>query len=126
MLDMNKKENEKMKTNIKKELKEQNILFILQKNREEELNEELDDMKDMVSNLKMEKNDIRKIDIKNKSIIKKLENLNEQKNENLMMINEELEWFIREYHSLKKQLNDKDSIIKIMEMKINQDNKEVS
>ena len=74
----------------------------------------------------MEKNDIRKIDIMNKTTIKKLETVIQQKNENIMMINEELEWFIRQNYNLKKQLNDRDSIINMMEMKMVQNNKDVS
>ena len=39
-----------------------------------------------------------------------------------MMINEELEWYINKNDILKKTLNDRESTIKTMEMKINKEN----
>ena len=118
----NKKVNEEMKREFRSELREKNNLIILEKNKENELNEQLEDMLKIVENLKNEKSDIRKIDLIDKSIIKKLENKINEKNENIMMINEELEWYIRKNDNLKKILNDRESTIKTMEMKLNKEN----
>ena len=121
-IDINKKENENMKRSFKKELREKNNLYMLERNKENELNEQLDDMKEIVENLKKEKSDIRKIDLIDRSTIRKLENIINEKNENIMMINEELEWYINQNNNMKKTLNDKESTIKTMEMKLNKEN----
>lgn len=119
---MNKKEKDQIKRKFKKELKEKDILFIIEKNKEEDLNDQLDDMKDVVEQLKREKKEIRRNDLMDRKIIKKLENKINEKNENIMMINEELEWFINQNDSMKKILNDREFTIKTMEMKLNQKN----
>lgn len=119
---MNKKEKDQIKRKFKKELKEKDILFIIEKNKEEDLNDQLDDMKDVVDQLKREKKEIRRNDLMDRKIIKKLENKINEKNENIMMINEELEWFINQNDNMKKILNDREFTIKTMEMKLNQKN----
>ena len=120
-IDSNKKEKEEMKREFRSELREKNNLFILEKNKENELNEQMDEMMKIIEDLKKEKIEIRKIDLIDKSIIKKLENKINEKNENIMMINEELECYIKKSDNLKKLLNDRESTIKTMEMKLNQE-----
>ena len=119
-INSNKKEKEEMKREFRSELREKNNLFMLEKNKENELNEQLDEMVKIIEDLKKEKIEIRKIDLIDKSIIKKLENKINEKNENIMMINEELECYIKKSDNLKKLLNDRESTIKTMEMKLNQ------
>ena len=119
---MNKKEKDQIKRKFKKELKEKDILFIIEKKKEEELNDQLDDMKDVVEQLKREKKDIKRDDLLDRKIIKKLENKINEKNENIMMLNEELDWFINQNDNMKKILNDKEFAIKTMEVKLNQKN----
>ena len=121
-INSNKKVNDEMKREFRSELREKNNLFILEINKEKELNEQLEDMMKIIEDLKKEKSDIRKIDLLDKSIIKKLENKINEKNENIMMINEELEWYIKKSDNLKKLLNDRESTIKTMEMKLNKEN----
>lgn len=123
---MNKKETDQIKRKFKRELKEKDNLFIVEKNKEEDLNDQLDDMKDVVERLKREKNDIRKMDLLDKKVIKKLENKINEQNENIMMINEELEWFINQNDNMKKILNDRESTIKTMEMKLNNENSNIN
>ena len=120
-INSNKKEKEEMKREFRSELREKNNLFMLEKNKENELNEQLDEMVKIIEDLKKEKIEIRKIDLIDKSIIKKLENKINEKNENIMMINEELECYIKKSDNLKKLLNDRESTIKTMEMKLNQE-----
>ena len=115
----NKKEKEQIKRDFKSEIREKNNLFLLEKNKQNELSEQLEEMLKIIENLKKEKSDIREIDLFDKSIIKKLENKIDEKNENIMMINEELEWYIRQNENITKTLNDKESTIKTMEMKLN-------
>ena len=120
-INSNKKEKEEMKREFRSELREKNNLFMLEKNKENELNEQMDEMMKIIEDLKKEKIGIRKIDLIDKSIIKKLENKINEKNENIMMINEELECYIKKSDNLKKLLNDRESTIKTMEMKLNQE-----
>ena len=124
-INSNKKEKDQMKRDFRSELREKNNLYLLERNKENELSEQLEEMLKIIENLKKEKSDIRKIDLFDKSIIKKLENKIDEKNENIMMINEELEWYIRQNDNIKKILNDKESTIKTMEMKLNNENKNI-
>ena len=121
----NKKVNDQMKRDFKSQLKEKNTLFIMERHKENELNNQLEEMLQIVENLKKEKSDIKKIDLIDKSIIKKLEEKINEKNECIMMINEELEWYIRQNDNMKKALNDRDSTIKTMEMKLNKENNDI-
>ena len=123
---MNKKKSDQIKSRFKKELKEKDVLLIFERNKEEKLNDQLDDMKDYIEKLKREKKEIRKDDLVDRKIIKKLESKINEKNENIMMMNEELEWFINQNDSMKKILNDKEYAIKTMEMKLSQKNSNIN
>ena len=118
----NKKENENIKRDFKRELREKNNLVMYEKNKEKELNDQLDDMKTVIEDLKKEKNNIKKLNLLDKNMIKKLEYKINEKNENIVMINEELEWYIKQNENMKKILNDRESTIKTMEMKLNKEN----
>jgi predicted RNase H-like nuclease (RuvC/YqgF family) len=89
--------------------------------KKEELKEELSSIKKVVDNLKKEKKHNKNSDLVSKRTINKLENIINEKNENIMMINEELESFLRQNYLLKKKVKDKEFTIVTLEMKIKKD-----
>ena len=74
-----------------------------------------------MDNLKKEKKHNKNSDLVSKRTINKLENIINEKNENIMMINEELESFLRQNYLLKKKVKDKEFTIVTLEMKIKKD-----
>jgi len=98
--DIDKKKNEELKYFYNLELQEKNMENIIHTENEEELNQKINELNKVIEGLKNDKDEYKKKDIENKIKIKNLAmNMNE-KNENLRMQNEEIEWFIREYNKL--------------------------
>ena len=98
--DIDKKKNEELKYFYNLELQEKNMENIIHTENEEELNKKIDELNKIIEGLKNDKDEYKKKDIENKIKIKNLiMNINE-KNENIRMQNEEIEWFIREYNKL--------------------------
>ena len=120
-IDLNKKEIDDMKILYKREIREKNTLFKEEVTKKEELREELSNIKKVVDNLQKEKKDNKNLDIASKATINKLQSMINERNENIMMINEELEYFLRQNYYLKKQLRDKEFSIVTLEMKIKKD-----
>ena len=118
---LSKKELDRMKTFFRREIREKNYLYEEEITKKEELKEELLNIKKVVDNLKKEKKYNKNLDILAKEKIKKLEEIINEKNENIMMMNEELESFLRENYQLKKKIKDKEFIIVTLEMKIKKD-----
>ena len=125
-IDLNKKEIDEMKILYKREIRERNTLFKEEVTKKEELREELSNIKKVVDNLKKEKKDNKNLDIASKATIKKLQSMINERNENIMMINEELEYFLRQNYDLKKKLKDKEFSIVTLEMKIKRDKEKES
>ena len=120
-INLSKKEIDQMKLFFKREMREKNSLYEEEITKKEELREELTNIKKVVDNLKKEKKHNKSTDILSKTTIQKLENIINEKNENIMMINEELESFLRQNYFLKKKIKDKEFTIVTLEMKIKKD-----
>ena len=65
----------------------------------------MDNLNEIIEDLKKEADNRRKNDIENQIKIKKLNMRLDEKNENIMMLNEELEWYIRELNKVKNSLH---------------------
>ena len=99
-INLGKKKNEEIKNFYNQELLEKNMENVIKTENEEELVKKIEGMQIMIEGLKNEKDEYKKKDIENQIKIKNLNmNINE-KIENIMMQNEEIEWFIREYNKL--------------------------
>ena len=120
-IDSSKKEIDQMKRFFRREMREKNSLYEEEVTKKEELKEELTSIKKVVDNLKKEKKHNKNSDLVSKRTINKLENIINEKNENIMMINEELESFLRQNYLLKKKVKDKEFTIVTLEMKIKKD-----
>ena len=97
----NRKENELLKVKFNKELQENNILFLVEKDLKDDLNIQIEKLKSEIVEIKQEKNEEKKTNVEMQSLIKKLRMEINEKEENIMMLNEELETFIRKYNEEK-------------------------
>ena len=120
-IDLSKKEIENMKIFFKREMREKDSLYEEEVIKKEELKEELTNIKKIVEHLKKEKKFNKNEDILAQSTIIKLENILNEKNENIMMINEELESYLLQNYQLKKKLKEKEFSVATLEMKIKKD-----
>ena len=117
-INTNKKETEKMKVLFKRELREKNTLFEEAVTRREELREELSNIRAYVDDLTKDKKNNKSLDIMSKAKIKKLTNMLNERNENIRMLNEELEYYLRQNYFLRKKIKERELTIVTMEMKI--------
>ena len=120
-IDTNKKETEKMKVLFKRELREKNSLYEEVVIRKEELSEQLSNIKNYVDNLNKDKKNNKSMDIMSKAKIKKLQNMLNERSENIRMLNEELEYYLRQNYFLKKTIKEKEFSIVTLEMRIKKD-----
>ena len=99
-IEMGKRKNEELKSFYSQELQEKNMENIIKSENEEELLQKIKNLENIIEGLKKDKDEYKKKDNENQIKIKNLKmNINE-KNENIVMQNEEVEWFIREYNKL--------------------------
>ena len=118
----NKKENELLKVKFNKELQENNIQFLVEKDLKEELNLKIEKLNNELNEIHEEKNEVKKINVEMQSLIKKLRNEINEKEENIMMLNEELESYIRKYYEEKSKYFTTLKDLKLLEKKIKLDN----
>ena len=104
-IDIGKKKNEELKFMFNQEMHEKNIERAIERETEEELTQKMDNLNEIIEELKKEADTRRKNDIENQIKIKKLNMRLDEKNENIMMLNEELEWYIRELNKVKNSLH---------------------
>ena len=99
-IELGKKKNEELKSFYNQEIQEKNMENIIKSENEEELLLKIKSLENKIEEFKNERDEYKKKDIENEIKIKNLYmNINE-KNENILMQNEEVEWFIREYNKL--------------------------
>ncbi len=103
-IEAGKKKNEELKFLFNQEIHEKNLQKAIEKETEEDLLQKMENMKEIIEDLKKEADKRRKNDIENQIKIKKLEMSLNEKKENIVMLNEELEWFIRELNKTKNEL----------------------
>ena len=97
----NKKNAELLKLEFNKELQDKKLEYALEKDQKEELSVKLDELKETIKELKEENDSNKRQEIENNAQILKLKIVLGEKNEHLMMMNEELEQYIREYEKEK-------------------------
>ena len=104
-IEVGKKKNEELKFLFNQELHEKNMQKAIERENEEDLMQKMENLNEIIEDLKKEGDRRRKNDIENQIKIKKLNMNLDEKKENIVMLNEELEWYIRELNKTKNDLN---------------------
>jgi hypothetical protein len=125
-VEKSKRKNEEMKFYFNKELQEKIIQNANEKDREEELSNKVQDLEDIIDQLKKEQEDNKRKEIENNAKVKKIKMIVNEKNENILMINEELEWFRREYDKERFNHNNTKVALQILESRIFKDDEKPS
>ena len=120
-VEKNKKQNEEMKSLYNKEIHEKIIQNANEKDREEELNNKIIDLEETIDKLKEEQEINKRQEIETNAKVKKIRMIINEKSENILMLNEELEWYIREYQKEKFNHNNTKTALQILENRIFKD-----
>ena len=121
LVEKSKKQNDEMKSFYNKEIHEIIIKNANEKDREEELNNKMHDLEEIINKLKEEQEGTKRKEIESNAKIKKIKMIINERNENICMLNEELEWYIREYQKEKFNHNNTKTALQILENRIFKD-----
>ena len=105
-IDLEKKKNEEIKSIYSQELNEKNIESVIKAENEEVLNNKIKELENTIEEIKSDKDNYKKKDIENQMKTNNLLMVINEKNENIKMQNEEIEWYINEYSKLNKNYLD--------------------
>ena len=100
----NKRQRDEYKYLYNKEIQEKILQNASEKDKEEELNKKVNELEDNIDELKEEIEGNKRKEIKSNAKLSKIMMILREKNENILMLNEELEWYIREYNKKKNEL----------------------
>ena len=99
-----KKQRDEYKYLYNKEMQEKIMLHANDKDKEEEYNKKVNELEDTIDELKEEIEMNKRKEIEANAKLSKMMMILHEKNENILMLNEELEWFMREYNKKKNDL----------------------
>ena len=99
-IELGKKKNEDLKSFYNQELHEKNMENIIKSEKEDELLEKIKELENIIEGLQNDKDEYKKKEVENEIKIRNLYMNIQEKNENITMQNEEVEWFLREYQKL--------------------------
>ena len=105
LVEEKKKQNDQMRFAYTKELHEKNIQFAIERDKQDELIMKVQELEEVILKLKDETERHKRTEIELQAQIKKLQMIIEEKIESIVMMNEELEYFMREYN--KEKVNHK-------------------
>ena len=100
----NKRQRDEYKYLYNKEIQEKILQNVSEKDKEEELNKKVNELEDNIDELKEEIEGNKRKEIESNAKLSKIMMILREKNENILMLNEELEWYIREYNKKKNEL----------------------
>ena len=105
LVEEKKRQNDQMRFAYNKELHEKNIQFAIEKDKQNELNLKVEELENLILKYNEESEKNKRHEIELQAQIKKLQMIIEEKIESIVMMNEELEFFMREYN--KERINHK-------------------
>ena len=117
-IDKNKRQCERLKMRFNKELQDSNVKVLIEKDTQDELKTKINELNQIINEMKLEKEANKKVTIEFQAKIKKLEMIIGEKEENILMINEELEWFMRKLSEEKFNFNNIKTEFNLLERKI--------
>lgn len=116
-IDKNKRQRELLKNRFTKELQDTNVKILLEKDYQDELLLQIEKLNNEINEMKKEKEISKTVNIELQAKIKKLEMVVDEKRENILMLNEELEWYIRKLNEEKFNFNNFKNEFHILEKK---------
>lgn len=119
-----KKKTDILRMNFNKELNEKNLQVAIEKDKREELMNNLEELNEIIKELKDQKEKQKREEIEITAQMLKLRIINDEKSESLMMMSEELEYYIREYNKEKNNYQKTLSDLRALENKIYRDSEE--
>ena len=120
----NKLYTETLKTDFNKKLREKKTEFLIEKDKQDELINKFSDLEKVIQELRREKEKQRILNIETTTKISKLNMEISERNENLVMMNEELEFFIYQLSKEKSQHKNTMDALKNLENRIYIESKE--
>ena len=99
-----KRQRDEYKYLYNKEIQEKILQNANVKDKEEELNKKVNELEDTIDELKEEIEGNKRKEIESNAKLSKMMMILNEKNENILMLNEELQWYIREYYKKKNEL----------------------
>ena len=123
-IDDNKKNNDIMRLKFNKEMQDKNLQIAIEKDKREELLSQLGELNDTIKELKEQKDEQKRQEIEVTAQILKMKIIIEAKNENIMMMNEELEHYMREYNKEKYNHQNTLAALRSLENRIYNEEKE--
>ena len=115
------KQTEEIKYLYNKEIHERLIQNANEKDREEELNNKIIELEETIDKLKEDQEVNKRREIETTAKVKKIRMIVNEKSENILMLNEELEWFIRALENEKFNHNNTKTALKILENRVFKD-----
>ena len=103
---LNKRQRDEYKYLYNKEMQEKIMQHANEKDKEEELNKKVNELEDIIDELKEEIEVNKRREIESNAKLSKIMMILREKNENIMMLNEELQWYIREYYKKKNEIKE--------------------
>ena len=120
-VEKSKRQNEEMKSLYNREIQDKIIQNANEKDKEEELNNKINELEEIIDKFKEDQEISKRKEIETNAKVKKLRMIVNEKNENILMVNEELEWFIREYQKEKFNHSNTKVALQILENRIFKD-----
>lgn len=119
-----KKNNDLLRIKFNKELHEKNLQCAIEKDKREELLNQLNDLNNTIKELKEQKDQQKRQEIEITAQILKMKIIIDEKNESLMMMSEELEHYMREYNKEKYNYQNTLAVLRALENRIYNEEKE--
>jgi chromosome segregation ATPase len=120
----NKKNSDLLRIKFNKELHEKNLQFAIEKDKREELINQLNELKNTIKELKEQKDQQKRQEIEITAQVLKMKIVIDEKNENLMMMSEELEHYMREYNKERYNYQNTLTVLRALENRIYNEEKE--
>ena len=120
-----KKQMEKNKFIFNKKIQEKKIECALEKDIQEDLKKKLNDLNKIIDEFKLEKENKKMEDREIQTLLKKLNMNIMEREENILMLNEELEWYILELNKERKSHQITKNDLDVLEKKIYDESKKV-
>ena len=117
-IDKNKRQREILKNRFHKELQDTNVKILIEKDNQEELKVKIEKLNERIEEMKKEKEKSKTDNIELQAKIKKLEMVIGERDENIKMQNEEIEWYIRKLNLEKFNFNNFKNEFNILEKKL--------